>query len=195
MAVKLGWIHYFGVDDCRGSVAAVQAAAGKCLRQPHDVPMAELIAMVADSCDAPFYVTTSAPNRGGGESISFSADRHVGRCGCTELMAKDAVKAEDFYTGMFGWGLPDFMDTGEVGKYQFIAHDGVTTGATMGTMPDMPVSMWNHYFCVALIDAAKAAVDAYGGQIINGPMPMPGDDWIIQGIDPQGAMFSLVGAR
>jgi uncharacterized protein len=31
--------------------------------------------------------------------------------------------------------------------------------------------------------------------VINGPMEVPGDDWIVQGIDPQGAMFSLVGAK
>ena len=65
----------------------------------------------------------------------------------------------------------------------------------MGTIPDMPMSTWNHYFWVASIDAAQAAVQANGGQLINGPMQVPGDDWIIQGIDPQGAMFSLVGAR
>ena len=28
-----------------------------------------------------------------------------------------------------------------------------------------------------------------------GPMEVPGGDWIIQGMDPQGAIFALVGAR
>ena len=65
----------------------------------------------------------------------------------------------------------------------------------MKKMPEMPVAMWNHYFRVASIEAAKAIVEAQGGQIINGPMQVPGDDWIIQGIDPQGAMFSLVGGK
>ena len=189
------WVGYLGVDDCRASVAAVEAAGGKCLMPPHEVPRAGLMAMVADCCGAPFYIMTPAPNPGGGESTSFSADRYVGRCGWNELMAEDAGKATAFYTGQFGWTLPDAMDMGDMGKYQFVAHDGVTTGAIMGTMPDMPVSMWNHYFWVASIDAAKAAVEANGGQVINGPMQVPGDDWIIQGIDPQGAMFSLVGAR
>jgi predicted enzyme related to lactoylglutathione lyase len=34
-----------------------------------------------------------------------------------------------------------------------------------------------------------------GGQILNGPMQVPGGDWIIQGKDPQGAMFALVGQK
>ena len=39
-----------------------------------------------------------------------------------------------------------------------------------------------------------AAEDA-GGKIMMGPMEVPGGDWIIQGTDPQGAFFALVGAK
>jgi uncharacterized protein len=31
--------------------------------------------------------------------------------------------------------------------------------------------------------------------VVNGPMEVPGGEWIINGIDPQGAMFSLVGPK
>jgi predicted enzyme related to lactoylglutathione lyase len=31
--------------------------------------------------------------------------------------------------------------------------------------------------------------------VLNGPMEVPGGAWIIQGADPQGAMFALVGMR
>ena len=58
-----------------------------------------------------------------------------------------------------------------------------------------PVSAWSHYFRVADIDAATAAVRAGGGTVMTGPMEVPGGDWIIQGTDPQGAFFALVGAR
>ena len=33
---------------------------------------------------------------------------------------------------------------------------------------------------------------AAGGKIVNGPMPVPTGRWIVQGIDPQGAMFALL---
>jgi predicted enzyme related to lactoylglutathione lyase len=36
---------------------------------------------------------------------------------------------------------------------------------------------------------------AGGGSVINGPMEVPGGNWIVQGIDPQGAMFSLMSAH
>ena len=48
---------------------------------------------------------------------------------------------------------------------------------------------------VASISAANAAIPALGGKVMRPPMEVPGGDWIVQGIDPQGAMFSLVGGK
>ena len=84
---------------------------------------------------------------------------------------------------------------GEFGLYQFVAHQGVTTGAIMQKMAEMPVPFWGHYFWVPSISVAKDAIEVQGGTVINGPMEVPGGDWIVQGLDPQGAMFSLVGAK
>lgn len=190
-----GWFGYIGVEDCDASAKAIEAAGGTILMPPKDVPMAGRIAMVSDCCGAPFYIMTPTPPPGGGESTSFSAEKRFGRCGWNELMAGNADNAARFYTGLFGWSLPDAMDMGDFGTYQFIAHDGVTMGAMMNKMADMPRPMWSHYFWVPSIQTAKDAIEANGGQVINGPMEVPGGDWIVQGIDPQGAMFSLVGGK
>jgi predicted enzyme related to lactoylglutathione lyase len=189
------WLGYNGVDDCDAAVAAIEAAGGKTLMPAHDVPMAGRIAFMADCCGAPFYVMTPTPPPGGGESTAFSAGINCGHSGWNELMAGNADNATAFYAGQFGWSLPEPMDMGPMGKDQFIAHDDVTVGAIMGKMPEMPAAMWNHYFWVPSIAKAKSAIEAHGGQVINGPMQVPGDGWIVQGIDPQGAMFSLVGGE
>jgi predicted enzyme related to lactoylglutathione lyase len=189
------WVGYIGVDDVDASVAAIEAAGGRGLMPATDIATAGRIAMVADPGGAPFYIMKPTPPPGGGESTAFSATKSHGHCGWNELMAGDAAREIAFYTGQFGWSLPEAMDMGAMGKYQFIAHDGVTTGAIMGKMPQVPVAAWNHYFWVPSIDAAKAAVEANGGLVINGPMEVPGEDWIIQGIDPQGAMFCLTGGK
>lgn len=189
------WLGYVGVDNVDASVSAIEAAGGKVLMPPWDVAMAGRVAMVTDWCGAPFYVMTPTPPPGGGESTAFAALPNPGHCGWNELMAGDAANAIAFYTKQFGWTLPEPMDMGPMGKYQFIAHDGVTVGAIMPKMPQVPVAAWSHYFWVASITTAQAAVTANGGQVINGPMQVPGDLWIIQGIDPQGAMFSLTGHK
>lgn len=57
---------------------------------------------------------------------------------------------------------------------------------------NVPTPAWLFYFNVAAIDAAAERVRSGGGQIINGPMEVPGGSWIVQCLDPQGAMFALV---
>ena len=151
--------------------------------------------MVADPGGAPFYIMTPTPPPGGGESTAFQPEFNCGHCGWNELLADDAPREVAFYTGLFGWLLPEPMDMGPMGKYQFIAHDGVQIGAIMPVMPQTPALIWNHYFWVASIAAAKTAIEANGGQVINGPVQVPDGNWIVQGIDPQGAFFSLVGGE
>ncbi|WP_197481560.1 VOC family protein [Collimonas pratensis] len=60
---------------------------------------------------------------------------------------------------------------------------------------DMPVPCWLYYINVEAIDAAVERVNAGGGKIIMGPHQVPGGSWIVQGFDPQGAVFSLVAAK
>jgi predicted enzyme related to lactoylglutathione lyase len=86
------------------------------------------------------------------------------------------------------------MDMGPMGKYHFIKH-GAMIGAIMPRMPHMPVSAWTFYFRVADIDAAATAVAANGGQVMHGPIEVPGGDFSMNAMDPQGAMFALVGKR
>jgi predicted enzyme related to lactoylglutathione lyase len=57
------------------------------------------------------------------------------------------------------------------------------------------MSFWNYYFQVDGIGPAMERLKAGGGTVINGPMEVPGGNWIVQGLDPQGAMFSLLSAQ
>jgi predicted enzyme related to lactoylglutathione lyase len=68
-------------------------------------------------------------------------------------------------------------------------------GGMMVKAPYIPVSCWNFYFCVDSIGEAVKRVQSGGGKVLNGPMQVPGGGWIINGQDPQGAMFSLVGSK
>lgn len=192
------WLGYVGVDDVDTATAAIEAAGGKVLMPKIVIPQGAL-ALVADCCGAPFYVMTPqmAPGQTG-ESTAFSRSL-PGRCSWNELMAGDLDQALAFNTGLFGWTLPPAMDMGDFGPYQFLANGGEgmddAFGAAMKKMPQVPVSAWNHYFRVPDIDDARATIAARGGTVMNGPMEVPGGDWIVQGMDPQGAFFCVVGQR
>jgi len=84
---------------------------------------------------------------------------------------------------------------GPIGVYQLFAKDDKTLGGMMTKPEAVPAPFWLYYFNVEAIDAATARANSAGGQIIHGPLEVPGGDWIVQGLDPQGAMFALVGPR
>jgi uncharacterized protein len=87
------------------------------------------------------------------------------------------------------------MDMGEMGKYQFLYQGQTMMGAVMPKMPQMPVSLWSYYIGVDDIDRAAAAVRDGGGQIVQEPIEIPGGEYSLVGVDPQGAAFGLVGPR
>jgi len=83
------------------------------------------------------------------------------------------------------------MDMGEMGVYQMFGRGGgIPNGGIMKPPPGAPAA-WMPYAMVKDAKAAAATATASGGKIINGPMEVPGGDWIAQGIDPQGAMFAV----
>ena len=57
------------------------------------------------------------------------------------------------------------------------------------------VSVWTYYIGVDDIDRAVAAINEGGGRILNGPMEIPGGEYALNAMDPQGAAFGLVGPR
>jgi predicted enzyme related to lactoylglutathione lyase len=192
------WLGYIGVEDCAATLTQVEARGGKVW-----MPLTKLdvgtIAMVSDPWGAPFYVMTPTPPPGSGPSTAYSRDL-VGRCGWNELYTKDQPEAEKFYTELFGWSLPGSMDMGDFGTYQFIGYpeiegDYAAMGAIMTCPPQAPFPHWNHYLRVESIAAAQAAIEAQGGKVVHGPMEVPGGDWVLSGIDPQGALFNLVGKK
>ena len=84
---------------------------------------------------------------------------------------------------------------GPMGTYQIFLAGDQPIGGMFNKPPAVPSPFWLYYVNVKSIDAATETVKGNGGQVINGPMEVPGGSWIVQCKDPQGAMFALVGPR
>lgn len=190
------WLGYIHVADVDQSVASIEQAGGKTYMAPFDIANVGRVAMVADPSGAPFYIMTPKPPAGdpNAQSDVFSPDQaqHVR---WNELSTTDQDRAIDFYKRQFGWAEGDAMDMGELGKYCMIQANGVTIGAIMRKPPQLPVSMWTYYIGVDDIDRATQAIKDGGGQVLHGPMEIPGGEFALNGMDPQGAAFGLVGPR
>ena len=118
-----------------------------------------------------------------------------GHIGWHELHGGDPEKSFAFYSGLFGWTKGEAMDMGAMGTYQIFSTKGQQSGGMMKKMDQEPASQWLYYITVDAIDAAEARVKSAGGQVVHGPMQVPGGSWIINGVDPQGAMFALVAPK
>lgn len=186
------WVGYVAVADVDERAAAVQTLGGQVLRPAEDIPGVGRFAVVADPQGAAFCLFRGS--EGEGDYVPPPADL-PGTMGWHELMAADLAPAWDFYAALLGWQKTEAVDMGPMGTYQMFGPGGRTLGGMMTKPPEMPVPAWGYYINCEAIDAAVARVAAAGGQVINGPMEVPGGAWIVNAVDPQGAMFSLVAPR
>ncbi|MDB5572807.1 MAG: hypothetical protein JWN93_3990 [Hyphomicrobiales bacterium] len=186
-----GWLGYIGASDVDESATRVKQAGGTVHRPPQDIPGVGRFAVVADPHGAVFMLF-----KGAGPMPPPPADPNApGLPGWRELHAGDGVSDFDFYSGLFGWTKDQAMDMGPMGVYQIFAINGVARGGVMTKTAEMPAPAWIYYFNADEIDDAAGRVTANGGTILNGPHEVPGGMWIVQCLDPQGALFALVGPR
>jgi predicted enzyme related to lactoylglutathione lyase len=189
------WLGYVAVADADASAASIEAAGGVIHRPPADIPNVGRFAVVADPQGAVFNIMKPMPPAGSPE-IPPPAPGAPGHVGWHELHTTDREAAFAFYAGLFGWTKGAAFDMGgSVGIYQLFATGEADVGGMMTKMASVPAPFWLYYVNVAEIDAAAARVKNAGGQVMNGPHQVPGGSWIVQALDPQGAMFALVGPR
>lgn len=185
------WLGYITVKNADETAAETERRGGRILMPPMDIPNVGRIAMLADPQGAPFYVIKPGWQ---GKSNAFTEDQTLlGHCVWNELETTDQSAAWEFYGGMFGWKHDGGIDMGPKGEYQFIRH-GSMLGAIAPVEGSNP-SHWTQYFRVENIDVAKAAVEAGGGRVVTGPEDIPGGEFAMTCLDPQGALFGLVGPR
>lgn len=189
------WLGYIHVPDVDAAAQAIVDDGGAVQMPAMDIPGVGRIAMMRDPWGAPFYIMTPAT-----EGESTACAMRPGHVAWNELITDDLDGAKAFYTRHFNWVLHDAMDMGEMGAYQFFAIGaGDTCGAVVGAMmrrpPMVPVSMWLYYIVTDDIDAALARAQAGGGTLVFGPQEIPGGEYIFQAMDPQGALFAMVGPR
>ncbi len=185
--VRPAWMGYIAVDDVQHYADKVKAAGGAIHRPPTDIPNVGTFAVAGDPHGAGFLLFKPK----GADAPAPDPDA-AGHVGWRELHAGDGPSALDFYSGLFGWMKADAMDMGAMGKYLIFNTRSGQSGGIMTKSPDTPAPMWLYYFNVEAIDAAAERVKAAGGRIIVGPMEVPGDRWMVQGCDPQGAVFGLL---
>lgn len=182
------WMAYVEVDDVEQTVAKVEEAGGSVLHAATDVPGAGWFAVLTDPQGAAFAIYKSANP----ESQDSTDKDQIGRFSWNELATTDYKGAFSFYSELFGWEPQEAMDMGPGGIYQIYGQSGAPLGGMFNKPDEMPgPPMWLYYVSVKDVNESVAQVTELGGQVLNGPMEVPGGDLIAQCVDPQGALFAL----
>lgn len=193
---RAGWMGYVAVADVDAASAEVSEAGGTIHRAPADIPGIGRFCVAADPQGAVFVLF-----RGDGPLPPAPPPNTPGHFGWHELHARDWEEAFVFYASLFGWVKTEAVDMGPMGTYQLFGAPGPDAGCSgihtggMMTIAQVPAPFWLYYVTVEDIDAAGSRIIAGGGRIVSGPHQVPGGAWTIQALDPQGAVFALVGPR
>jgi predicted enzyme related to lactoylglutathione lyase len=182
------WAMYVGVPKLEDARAHIERLGGKAHTEVIEVPNVGRMQMMMDPQGAAFYIyqptDSNQPPEGAPE---------VGEASWHELMTTDWKAAMKFYEQVFGWKPSQAMDMGEMGTYQMFDRPHGMIGGMMNKskeMANVPPN-WQIYFRVPDVHAAAERIKTNGGQILNGPMEVPGGDWVVNAMDPQGAAFGL----
>jgi predicted enzyme related to lactoylglutathione lyase len=183
------WMGYILVDDVDQMAARIQKEGGTLHKGPITVPEIIRFAVVSDPQGAVFLIAKPLYKEGPPPPPPGTE----GTIGWHELYAGDWQAAFGFYEKLFGWSKAEAHDMGPMGVYQLVKSGGDFPVIGMMTKPlQVPHPYWGFYFNVDAMDAAVTRINAGGGKIVNGPMQVPGGQWIVQAMDPQGAFFALV---
>ncbi|WP_346728839.1 VOC family protein [Paroceanicella profunda] len=185
------WCGYLGVADVDAMARRLAQEGGTVQRPPEDIPGVGRFAVVADPQGAGFCLFTPAEGR----MPPAPEAGEPGTVAWHELYAGDMPAVFGFYETLFGWRRDRLMDMGAMGGYQIFLQQDDLPGGMMTRTPEMPGPRWQFYFAVDAIDAAVARLEAGGGTVLMGPHQVPGDTWVVQARDPQGALFALHAAR
>lgn len=183
------WLAYVSTPDVDATTKQAAELGAKVYVTPTDIPKVGRFSIIADpqgAVIAPFTSANPMPPKEEGAKQDGTITWH-------ELATTDPDAAWTFYSTLFGWEKTEAMDMGEMGVYQMYRAPGTQT---LGGIYRKPAAVqapphWLLYAHVPDVDLAAERVKTYGGQVLNGPMEVPGGDRIVQCLDPQGAAFAL----
>ena len=195
MGAPPNWSGYIAVDDVDAAAEKVKRLGGTSTWPPPTSPPSAVSQSPVIRRAHLHAVQAAAADHATGGSGAGDARRRIG---WHELYATDWETDFAFYSELFGWKKDQAMDMGPgVGTYQLFAaaSGGPAIGGMFNKPAAVPVNFWLYYFNVDDIDAGVERVKSAGGKILMGPMDVPGGAFIVQCMDPQGAMFALTGPR
>lgn len=177
------WNVYLAVKSADATAQKIKDNGGQLAFDPMDVGEFGRMAFAIDPQGAMFGIWQANQHLGSelvNEPSAFS---------WAEVFTNDGKGADEFYAGVFGYGL-EAMDAGPDMDYNLLKVGDRIIGGRM-VMPEGGQPHWGIYFAVEDTDAAVAKIKELGGTIRTEPMDTPYGR-MAEISDPWGAKFSII---
>jgi predicted enzyme related to lactoylglutathione lyase len=178
------WTLYIASDDADKTATAVTESGGTVLLAPGDVGPLGRMFIASDPAGAVFGVWQA------GTHIGASVTNEPGGLSWEDLRSTDPDSARAFYGRVFGFDFHPLSEAGPDYTTFHLSGDEAPVGGMGGMFnaPDGTPSHWLVYFSVGDADAAVAAAESRGGQVLTPPFDTPFGR--MGGlVDPAGAVF------
>jgi predicted enzyme related to lactoylglutathione lyase len=186
MGAPPSWLSYIGTPDVDETARQATSLGATILKAPTDIPNVGRFAVMKDPQGATFAAFKAL------KDVPSDPKPGIGDFGWHELATTDWRAALAFYKTLFGWEETSSMDMGPQGTYQMFGWKDRTLGGVFTKAPQQPgPPAWLAYINIADTNKAVPAIKNFGGQVLNGPMDVPGGGVIAQGLDRQGAAFAV----
>jgi predicted enzyme related to lactoylglutathione lyase len=108
-----------------------------------------------------------------------------------DLGSPDLDAAVTFYSGLFGWEVPEAENVEDTGGYRRATKVGKDVAGMMPLMQEGQPPAWSTYVAVADAAATAAAVTANGGNVLAEPMDVLGLGTMAIFADSEGGVFGI----
>lgn len=180
------WMAYVHTPDVDAAIRRAKDLGGSVLAEPMEVPTVGRMAGLADPQGATFWILSPSSDE------PMPEPPRLGSFTWNELATTDSAAAFDFYRQLFDWEKQEELDMGDGWMYRMFGQKDRMYGGIYKKPPDLPAPPhWLFYVNVDDLEAALGRVEERGGQVLNGPMEVPGGDRTAQCLDPQGIAFAL----
>lgn len=181
------WIAYVMVPDTKETVALTEDLGGSVVVPATEIPNVGSFAILHDPQGGAFATFTPL-----GEAPGNDDPPKIGDFSWNELATTDWEAAFEFYHAVFGWEKTESMDMGEMGTYQMYGRGGSSLGGIFNKPAEVEgPPEWLYYIMVEDANQSALTLQILGGQVMNGPIEVPGGDLVAHCLDPQGGRFAI----
>jgi uncharacterized protein len=185
----LQWFTYIGTPDVDATVRHAVELGGRVMRPAWDIPNVGRIAFLQDPQGAVFAVIAPQPSS---PPPPGDQNRSLGDFSWHELITTNWQAAWDFYQKLFGWEKTSSMEMAPGQTYQMFGVSKVPLGGMYTKPPEQPgPPSWLPYAVVRDAKRTAETIKQAGGTVVMGPMEVPDGEWIVVGVDRQGASLGM----